>query len=525
MRSIAAVLAATAFGATALTAVPAAAEPAAAPGYTPPPITWGPCHTSGLGSAECGFLVVPMDYARPGAEKVRIAVSRIKHTAAEYQGVMVVNPGGPGASGLGLARLGRSVPHKAGAGYDWVGFDPRGVGDSEPKITCDGNYTSYARPPYVPSAPGVESAWLAKTKGYADACAKNGAILEHVKTVDVAQDMESLRKALGENQLNYYGFSYGTYLGQVYSTLYPEHVRRMVLDGNVDPQRIWYRSNFDQDAAFDRTIKVYFDWLAKYDGIYHLGKTGAEVQQLWYDQRARLDKAPADGKIGGSEWTDIFLKAGYYVFGWQDMADAFAGWVHRGDWQPLKKLYDQANPQGDDNGYAVYASVQCTDAPWPKNWDRWRSDSWRTHFRAPFETWGNTWFNAPCANWPATSGRPVRVDGSKVSGALLISEELDAATPYEGSLEVRTLFPRSSLISAPGGTTHAGSLSGVACVDDKVAAYLATGALPERTAGPGSDVQCEPVPPPVPTAGKAKPKADSPAQQPVQRVLAELPRF
>jgi hypothetical protein len=109
----------------------------------------------------------------------------------------------------------------------------------------------------------------------------------------------------------------------------------------------------------------------------------------------------------------------------------------------------------------------------------------------------------------------------------LISEELDAATPYEGSLEVRKLFPKSSLISAPGGTTHAGSLSGVACVDDKVADYLATGNLPKRTAGNHSDAQCQPVPPPVPAgAAGGQPKADTqPGARIKQDALARLLHF
>ena len=83
--------------------------------------------------------------------------------------------------------------------------------------------------------------------------------------------MESLRHALGAEQINFYGFSYGTYLGQVYATLYPARVRRMVLDGNVDPRRVWYDANLDQDLAFDRNIKIYFAWLAKHDDVYHLG--------------------------------------------------------------------------------------------------------------------------------------------------------------------------------------------------------------------------------------------------------------
>ncbi|SEP21992.1 alpha/beta hydrolase [Amycolatopsis saalfeldensis] len=530
MKKIVAVLAAAAVAVGALAAAPAAtAAPARTPDFTPAPINWGDCASASLknAGAQCGFLVVPMDYAKPAGAKVEVAVSRIKHKAAQYQGIMLVNPGGPGGSGLGLSRLGQSVPNHAGDSYDWIGFDPRGVGSSKPAVTCDGNYFGYDRTPYVPKTPQIERAWLGKAQGYAKACAKNGAILDHIKTTDVAQDMDSLRKALGEKQINYYGFSYGTYLGQVYSTLFPGNVRRMVLDGNVDPRNVWYQANLDQDVAFDRNIKIYFGWLAKYDSVYHLGKTAAAVEKLWYDQQKKLDRTPAGGVIGGDEWTDVFLQAGYYVFGWEDMAKAFDGWVHRGDWQTLKALYDDSNPPGDDNGYAVYSAVQCSDVQWPTNWNRWRLDNWTTYFRAPFETWGNAWFNAPCVNWPAKSGKPVHVDGSKVDGALLISEELDAATPYEGSREVRKLFPKSSLISAPGGTTHAGSLSGVACVDDKVADYLATGNLPKRTPGNHSDAQCEPVPQPVPAgAAGGQPKADTqPGAQIKQDALARLLHF
>lgn len=533
MRKIVTALAAAAVAAGTLAVAPAAtAVPAPGPDYAPPPIKWGSCSAPGLAKAgaECGFLVVPMDYARPSGDTVQIAVSRVKHKTANYQGVVLVNPGGPGGSGVGLSVLGRNVPKHAGDSYDWIGFDPRGVGSSKPALTCDGNYFAPVRPAYVPKTPQLESTWRSRTEGYAEACAKNGPLLQHIKTTDVAQDMDSLRKALGEKQINYYGFSYGTYLGQVYSTLYPDRMRRMVLDGNVDPRKVWYEANLDQDVAFDRNIEVYFGWLAKYDNVYHLGKTGSAVERLWYAQQRKLDRDPAGGVIGGDEWTDIFLQAGYYVFGWEDMAKAFDGWVHRGDWQTLKALYDKSNAPDDDNGYAVYNAVQCTDVQWPQEWDRWRRDAWATHLRAPFETWNNTWYNASCLNWPAKPGKPVDIDGSKASGALLISEELDAATPYSGSLEVRKRYPRSSLISAPGGTTHAGSLSGVSCVDDKVADYLATGALPKRVRGDRSDVKCAPVPQPVPApvASGAQQKADAQAKaaaEEKQSLLAGLLRF
>jgi pimeloyl-ACP methyl ester carboxylesterase len=317
--------------------------------------------------------------------------------------------------------------------------------------------------------------------------------------------MESIRAALGVDKISFYGFSYGTYLGQVYATLHPDRVHRMVLDGVVDPGRVWYRSNLDQDLAFDRNIRIYFGWLARYDAVYHLGTTPAAVQKLFRKTQARLTAAPAGGVIGPDELTDVFLQAGYYVFGWEDVATAFAAWVNDHDPARLKALYDKDNPQtkGADNGYAIYLAVQCTDVRWPSSWRRWTTDNWRIHRRAPFETWANAWYNAPCRNWAGKPGTPVAVDGRAAPPVLLISETLDAATPFSGSLEVHRRFPRAALVEGVGGTTHAGSLFGGTCVDGVVAAYLSTGVLLDRVAGNRSDKRCAPLPQPNPAATPA----------------------
>jgi pimeloyl-ACP methyl ester carboxylesterase len=479
-----------------------------------PPITWGSCTDPGLkaGKAECGLLTVPLDYARPDGGTIQLAVSRIRHTvaASQYQGVMLVNPGGPGAKGLGLPVIGSLVPNGVGAEYDWIGFDPRGVGASKPSLSCDSDYTGYRRPPYVPSTAAIEQTWLARAKGYADACAKaGGSLLDHLKSVDTVRDMESIRIALGVDKINFYGFSYGTYLGQVYATRYPDRVRRMVLDGNVDPTRVWYGANLDQDIAFERNIKIYFAWVARYDRVYHLGRSARAVQAVYDAQQRSLSLSPAGGVIGPDELTDIFLQAGYYVFGWKGIADAFSAWVHRHDAAPLKKLFDDDNPQtaGSDNGYAIYLAVQCTDVRWPQKWSAWSSDNWRVNRQAPFETWSNAWYNAPCRVWAGQPGVPVTVSGRSAPPILLLSETLDAATPFSGSLEVRRRFPRASLVEGVGGTTHAGSLFGDKCVDDSVAAYLGSGVLPKRVGADRADRRCSPLPQPDPT----KPDPTEPA--------------
>ncbi|HEX5560816.1 MAG TPA: alpha/beta hydrolase [Nocardioidaceae bacterium] len=533
-------LAAIAASATALAAVVSTQSATAAPdhragtqqahhpavaSYTPPPLEWGDCTNATLVAigAECSMLTVPLDYSRPHGTKIQLAVSRVQHRSsdADYQGVMLTNPGGPGGSGLVLSILGYGpiVPGTADDDYDWIGFDPRGVGSSQPALACDPGFFGYDRPSYIPSKRWIARTWLHRSADYAKACGRSAAakmgLLNHVKTTDTVADMESLRKALGQRKINYYGFSYGTYLGQVYATLHPNRVRRFVLDSNVDPRKVWYQANLDQDIAFQKTIGVYFGWLAKHDDVFHLGTTQREVAGGFYAERRKLDRNPAGGVIGPDELTDVMLSAGYYVYDWVEIGQAYAALVNDGDYSAMKAMYDGANPQdtpGSDNGYAMYLATQCTDTQWPQSLRRIFSDNWRVHRKAPFETWANAWFNGPCSFWPAKAGRPVHVDGHRVhSKILLIDETLDAATPYAGSLEVRRRFPSASLIEGVGGTTHAGSLSGVACTDDAIAQYLADGTVPARKPGNRSDLQCPPVPQPEPTAAQARAQLKSAA--------------
>ncbi|MBB4695640.1 alpha/beta hydrolase [Paractinoplanes abujensis] len=493
-------------------------------------IKWSSCTEPALRThqAQCGFVSVPLDHSDPNGKKIQIAVSRIKHTVpdAKFQGVMLVNPGGPGAKGRGLSVLGSLVPKQAGAAYDWIGFDPRGVGASKPALSCDNDYTGYNRPAYVPTTAKLEKTWLKRAEGYAKACAKSGGeLLGHLKTLDTVRDMDLIRYELGARQINFYGFSYGTYLGQVYATRYPERVRRMVLDGVVNPARVWYDSNLDQDLAFDRNIQVYFGWLAKHHRVFRLGKTTREVRQRFYAEQKQLIRRPAGGVIGPAELTDIFLQAGYYTFGWNDIARAFSDWVREGDASGLKRLYDTNNPQGKDadNNYAVYLATQCTDAPWPTSWTKWTADNWQVHRKAPFETWANAWYNAPCRTWPAPSGIPVTVSGETVPPVLMVSETLDAATPFTGALEARKRFPRSVLVEGVGGTTHSGSLYGNRCVDDTIADYLASGRLPERQDGERSDKRCSPIEPPEPVAAAT---ADTKAKRaPVPAARLEMQKL
>lgn len=498
---------------------PAAAETAQGPHPAPPQaqtqtrtqpgtVDWRPCPkrdpvaAGRLRGLECGTLEVPLDHDRPAGEKITLALSRARHTTARSAGIVLLNRGGPGGGGRDLpAMFTRGLPRRVVERYDWIGFDPRGVGASRPAIVCDESYQDPGRPrpDTVPESAAAEHAWRAAAAAFAADCGRRyPRLLPHMGTVDSARDMDAVRRALGRQRLNYFGYSYGSYLGAVYATLYPGRVRRMVLDGIVRPSRVWYRMNLDQNRAFERRIRNYFGWIARHHATYGLGRTRAAVARRYAAARAVLKLRPADGRMGAVELDDLFLQDGYGSTTWPAHAAALADLALRDDDRALRRLWKPPTRE-DQNGYAVYAAVECRDAPWPRDWARWHRDHWAL-YRAGnrFETWSNAWYNAPCAFWPVPGGPAQRI-GTVGGGPslLLVQSTDDAATPYPGAVEVHKAFPRSRLVVQRGGD-HGLTLRD-RCVDRHVAGYLLDGTSP--AARPGPDAVCpaaaEPVPAPA----------------------------
>jgi pimeloyl-ACP methyl ester carboxylesterase len=487
--------------------------------YTPPQINFGKCTPANAGGddsylqeygAQCGYLTVPLNYAKPSGQKIKLAVSRVLHrsSAADYKGIMLVNPGGPGDSGIFYSVTPQvyGMPKHAGDGYDWIGWDPRGVGNSIPALSCDAAFfAAGARPPYRPTTDKIMNDWVTLSKQYAQDCthADGAALFNHVTTLDSIKDMESIRIALGKPKISFYGFSYGTYLGSVYMTLHPNRIGRFVLDSTVDPRDVWFQSNRQQDIAFQKTFDVYFSWLATYRSVYHVGATHDAVRDQFLNLMTQLDAHPANGVFGGDELLDVFTSAGYYVYGWEDIAAAYSTFVRTGNAHDLIQMYKNDNPTtpGADNGYAMYLATQCTDAAWPRSQARLNRNNWKLDQTYDYFTWDNAWYNGPCAYWKYPHTQPVKVSGANVTvPILMIDETFDPATPYEGSLYVRSIFPTASLIEGKNGTTHAGTLSGVSCTDDAIANYLLTGDVPARSPANHSDKVCPPVPQPDPTS-------------------------
>lgn len=503
------------------------ARPAAA-------ITWGTCESAtltGVG-AECGFVPVPLDWSKPNGQKISIAVSRLA-AAEKRQGVMLINPGGPGGSGLDFPALyPQKVPDNIGRQYDWIGFDPRGVGSSKPAVSCDKSYFNGPRPQYEPTdlakVTGSEAAWLARTKKFARACAdQNGEILGHMRSIDTVRDMDAIRQALGEQQINYYGISYGTFLGQAYATTYPDRVRRMILDSNVAPDYPGYGdAGRGQIAGFEYTAEQFFAWIAAHHTVYNLGATPAAVTEAYYAQLASLRQAPA-GAIGSAEWQDVFLVAGYAESLWPTLADGWALWA-TGDRTRMEFLYQVLASVGDDNSFAAFNSTLCTDGPWPRNYTKVRNDAIALAKEFRFGTWGSYWFSGPCTFWPVKASKPLRIDGSKLPvPILLLNATHDAPTPFANALRVRQEFPTSVLVSDVGGMTHGVGLNGNACVTKYVTDYLRDGTLPARASGSTADVECARKPLPEPSllfrGQEAGAFFDGFAPEPLNSVITAIP--
>src|SRR5580698_4142201 len=284
---------------------------------------------------DCTMLSVPVNYADPGGRHISLALDMIPATApvSQQQGILLVNPGGPGGSGLSLAaEVAQELSPGVARDYDIIGFDPRGVGSSVPQLSCDPSFFSGPLPNYIPASAAAEQVNINRAKTYADDCEqKFGWLLPYMTTKNVARDLDSIRAAFGVAKINYFAFSYGTYIGQVYATLFPQRVRRMVLDSTVDPTRVWYTDNVDQDYAFQGRLNAFYAWMAQYDSAYNLGSTAAQVRAAWYRARNQLLAHPANGVIGPDEFDDTYLLGGYDDELWPGLAQALSTYLNEGN--------------------------------------------------------------------------------------------------------------------------------------------------------------------------------------------------
>ncbi|AWZ07153.1 MULTISPECIES: alpha/beta hydrolase [unclassified Streptomyces] len=481
---------------------------------------------------QCGYVKVPLDYTKPFGKTIDLALDRAVSTGTkgERQGALIYNPGGPGGSGM---RFPRRVTTQSplwvntAKAYDFVGFDPRGVGHSAP-ISCI-DPQEYVKAPKADPVPDSEADKRAQRKlaaEYADGCKeRSGEMLPFMTTPNIARDLDVIRAALGEQKLNFLGVSYGTYIGGVYATLFPNHVRRMIVDSVVDPDRdnIWYEANLGQDVAFQTRWNDWQDWVAKNDASFHLGTTRAQVEARYQTLRAKAKANPLGGVVGPAELIGFFQGAPYYDSSWVPVAQTWAAY-EAGDEQALIDAIapDMSDIQGNissENGNAVYTAVECADAKWPTSWSKWDRDNSKLHAKYPFLTWSNAWMNLPCATWKSKQSNPIEVGvgpGRGLPPVLIVQSERDAATPYKGGVSLHKRLAGSRLITEENAGSHGVTNLVNPCINTRVDTYLLTGKVDAK------DVKCAPHATPVaPAPAAAKSLTQAPAD--ARRAADELP--
>ena len=476
-------------GAAMLAAAPVSAAPAAG-------VKWAECPPD-LGAPRgtgCANLAVPLDYAQPSGKQISLTLAAAG--VLDAPNVLVVNPGGPGESGIGTAKLvWSSLPPELSGQYLVVSFDPRGVGASSP-VNCGDTSGIFPRPlpPYRPSTAAQEEQRQGIARKIADACAQHaGDLLPHITTQNAARDMDRIRLALGKDKLDYLGYSYGTKLGATYATMFPATSGRIVLDSVVDPTLTGYQAGFQQDPALQRRASQFFAWAGANDAKYHLGTTGDAVGRTWNATRDALAAHPAADKVGSAELDDMLASTMYVDASWPALADAVSRY-RAGD---PGELVSAAGDLALDPVNGAQLAYNCADDKWPADWRTWRADTARADRKAPLFAWQNSWYSAPCAFWKAPTAPPVKIGSGKAPSVLLVQAKDDPATPVEGAFHMQQAMRGSRLVLSAGGNHGQFLFDQNACVDKPVVDYLLTGRLP------AADVKCAapPSPPSRPTLG------------------------
>jgi len=443
------------------------------------------------GSFQCADLVVPLDYAEPDGQTLSISVLKLpaKDQGARL-GSLVLNPGGPGGSGVDYARAARAVvDEKVRELYDVVGFDPRGVGRSDAvKCLTDAQTDVFMSSDPTPDDP-AEVAELEKlSKQFADACAKNsGQLLPHIGTEDAARDIDVLRAALGDDKLNWLGASYGTLLGATYAGLFPDKVGRMVLDGALDPALTNNELAHGQAKGFELALQHFVEWCAKQAECPLPRETQAGVDRIkqFLDD---LDSNPIptgdpDRPLTQGLGANAILSYMYVPpFDWEQLQFGLQ-LAFDGDGSMLLAMLDQRMQRGEDgkyvyNPYSSFLSISAVDRP-----DRpdaaesadmaemWAKES---PVFGPYLGWGNLVFGY----WAVPAvGEPKAITAPGTGPILVVGTTYDPATPYPWAQALAKQLEGGVLLTRVG-DGHTAYGMGSECIDDAIDTYFVTGEPP-----------------------------------------------
>lgn len=485
---------------TARSAASAALADAVQPPGTQNSITWGACPPLAKGATrdpreKCGTVTVPLNYQDPGGKTISLEVSEIATARpGKMRGYLLLNPGGPALEGLDMpTAMAPALPASVLDEYDLIGFDPRGVGHSDP-MSC-GISPSLAFP--YPAADGSITQNIAAAKSIAQACGKIGDELQYFTTANTARDMNRVRIALGVPRISYWGQSYGTYLGAVYTSLFPRQTDRMVLEGNVDPNAVWQQEtemwNQGMNDRFPDAAKI----AAAGNASLRLGGTVAQVEATFIALADHLDKTPATvpGAGGASIDGSLLREVTYELLlhdetltpltqFWKAAADLSAGRpLTTADTAVLQQALAPAPSEPGvpaDNQASLFMALVCGDASWSANIASYATNVAAARARYPLSDGmpDNVW---PCAFWSKTPAEPpVKVTSSGPRNILLLQNRRDNATPWQGALGMaKALGNRAGFVGVDAGGHYVYG-TGSSCADQATIAFLTNGTLPAK---------------------------------------------
>jgi pimeloyl-ACP methyl ester carboxylesterase len=445
-------------------------------------IEWAPC-----GRVECASLSVPLDFTHPAGPHITLALARLPARGKPI-GVLVTNPGGPGGSGVDFLRdADQQFPAEIRNSFDLVSWDPRGLGPDSP-VRCVDDLDSFFAVDHDPRTPAAEAENVSAARAFVDACRqKSASLLAYMSTAATVRDLDAIRAAMGDEQISYVGFSYGTLIGAMYAELFPRRVRAMVLDGVVDPARSYADTTLEQAKSFDDDLGAFFAH-CRADANCAFARGGDPAAA--YDDLVRQITAESEpGTVDGEHRTlgpgelDIGVASALYAGadGYDDLAAALAQ-AAGGNGSRMLALADEYTGRTTGGKYsnetAAFYATSCIDAPAPPSVAAVQQLAARAARVAPHFGASTVWLGLPCTLWPVPAeGKVTPIHAPGAPPIVLVGTTGDPATPYAWAQALARELQSGRLLTAEG-TSHTSYGRGSECVDGTVDRYLLSLAVP-----------------------------------------------
>jgi pimeloyl-ACP methyl ester carboxylesterase len=447
--------------------------------YVPTGFNWKACDDSAsTTTVQCGTLQVPFDYNNPSAGTFTLYVKLLPAANPTLRiGSMMVNPGGPGFGGSSLADdASYYFSTDITDHFDIIAWDPRGTGKSTPAVNCVDDYDEYFGIDSPPDSPEENQALIDASQAFNNECmANSGEILPYISTQASATDMDSIRQALGEDKISYFGFSYGSELGATWATLFPQTVRAAVFDGAVDPQATSSQEGMAQAGGFEGQLTTFLAACSENNtcAFYNGGKAEAAFDALLFALDAKplvvsKDRTPV---TQGVAFTAV-AQAMYSDSNWPQLEQALVD-AQQGDGSGLLQLYDDYYQRKEDGSYGneleAFLAISCLDDPGSTS-IKDVEDAVPDYVAVAPRLGANFGYGYSCALWPVKPAIKIDVTGKGAGPIVVIGTTGDPATPLASTRKMAAALEQGVLLVVEA-NKHTG-YGANECINTAVDSYL-----------------------------------------------------